>query len=141
MKSSDRFFAPRTIVALLLALWAAIGLMVVWSLAVGPVNPTDSALRMISAVPIATAIYSYPAILFGLPAMYLFWKNGVESWQWYLLVGLIIGLLYALILALGGLLSFPTSTRELTEFSWFALCGMASSALFRSIYRPNRKHG
>src|SRR5262245_1501318 len=107
MKKADQFFARRTIWALLIAPWAAVAPVVGFSVAASPVHPADSVLVMALAIAVVTAFYGYLAVFLGLPVLYLFWKNGVASWQWYWLAGTIFGLIFAVMLEI----VFP-STRE-----------------------------
>lgn len=139
MTRAVSFFGGRMIGALLAAPLATVMLMVLWFIALGPVNPADSTFRGIVAVATATAVYAYPALLLGLPLLYLFWTKGVQKWEWYWLAGGLLGFVYSLVLAGGGLLSLPSSIGELGKFLWYAFCGLSSSALFRAIYRPNEK--
>ena len=125
--------------ALLIAPWGAVAIMVAWYIIVGPVNPNDSLLTAAPKMAVVTAFFAYPAVLLGIPLLYVFWRNDVERWMWYWLAGAVVGLVYGFILAAGGLLSFPESASEFLGFLLYALCGLSSSAVFRAIHPPTKE--
>ena len=120
-----RFLDIRTIAAFLIAPWATILLFLLR--AVGNSPQTTGVWLEFAAASTAilqVAIFTYPALLLGIPIWCLFRWRGIRSWVLYALAGGVIGIAY-LFLLLG-----PSLRALAVGF----LSGMASGALFMAVY-------
>lgn len=138
--NSDRLLATgesrgRTLTAFLVAPGATMVLFLLRGFVEGGSLVEISSLEQLGTAAIETVFFSiliYAALIPAIPVWWLFRWWRVRSFWLYSISAGWLGVVHMLLL--WGILDMGPAEPE--SFLWFFLCGMASGAVFRAIYRP-----